>query len=236
MYKNIGKKIQVLSIVLSILCAVCLLAFGVLCLVAALDEMADPTLQEAGIQATVLCVVGALLCPFLFWVLYGFGALVTAAQSNAEDSREIKEMLRNALSEGLLSDEIARKSAQAQGKSFQQLLSQMQLQPAQPQAQTHAPVQRLVVEPTPSEPIVRKADAPKPVAAAEAPVETPAATPAQAPTTEKTPNESAATTASAVPVFETAEQPVAKPLHVAPATPISNATPLRPIGGNDEAF
>ena len=142
MYKNIGKKIQLLAMALAILSVAVFLGFGAACLAAALQEGVDETLKTAGVQGAVICFVIAALSPFLSFVLYGFGSLVAAAQKQAEDSREIKEMLRHALSEGCLSDEIARKVGQSQAKALQQLATQLQLA----QTPTNAPIQRPVVE------------------------------------------------------------------------------------------
>ena len=248
MFKNIGKKIQFVAILLAILCFVGFLAFGVLCLIPALEDGADETLKEAGIQAAIISVIAALLSPLTLLALYGFGSLVTAAEKQAEDSREIKEMLRHALSEGCLSDEIARKMGAVQLK----LQAQQQAQAAPKmmgQAYApHAPMQRPVQEPTPaaapapvaSAPVMPAPAAPAPVAfapiepAAPAPEATQAPEAAEIPTTPPSPVKTPTPAAPVAPVA-----PVAAPapaVRPKPAQPIAGAKPLQSLHDNDETF
>lgn len=232
MFKNIGKKIQFVAILLAILCFVCFLAFGVLCLIPALEDGTDETLKEAGIQAAIISGVAALLSPLTLLALYGFGSLVTAAEKQAEDSREIKEMLRHALSEGCLSDEIARKMGAVQLK----LQAQQQAQAAPKmmgQAYApHAPMQRPVQEPTPVAPTPV---APAPVEpAAPAPEAAQAPEAAEIPATPPSPVEMPTPAAPVAPVA-----PVAAPapaVRPKPAQPIAGAKPLQSLHDNDETF
>lgn len=231
MLKNVGKKIQFVAILLAILCFVGFLAFGVLCLIPALEDGADETLKEAGIQAAIISGVAALLSPLTLLALYGFGSLVTAAEKQAEDSREIKEMLRHALSEGCLSDEIARKMGAVQLK----LQAQQQAQAAPKmmgQAYApHAPMQRPVQEPTPVPPAPVT---PAPVASAPVEPEAPASEAAEAPVAEPSPVEMPTPVAPATPVAPVAAPaPVARPR---PAQPIAGAKPLQSLHDYDETF
>ncbi len=217
MFKNVGKKIQYIAIILAILFCAAFLGFGAACLAAALGEGVDETLKTAGMQGAGICLVLALLSPLFSFVLYGFGSLVIAAQKQAEDSREIKEMLRHALSDGCLSDEIARKTGQVQAKSMQQLTAQLQAQNAQAAAQAyHAPVQRLVEEPTAPQQEQQEQNEEAEEAPAQG-VETPAAQPA-APATPKAPKVQKA------------------PTPIRNAKPVASATPLRPIDPDEETF
>lgn len=264
MLKNIGKKIHFVAILLAALSFLALVAFGTLCLIAALEEGVDDILKSTGIQGAILSYVMALIAPLCCLPLYGFGSLVTAAEKQAEDNREMKEMLRHALSEGCLSDEIARKMGAVQLK-LQQAQAQAPAAPAaammgRPYA-TKAPVQRFVSEPV--APAAVTTPAPQPMAA---PVAEPVAPSAEAepeapsleaaPAMEPTPvqpvfeEEKAAVpqAVQAAPVEE-APAPVAQP--VAPVTPItaakpmarpiamapiSTAQPLKPIQDSEESF
>ena len=213
MFKNVGKKIQYIAIILAILFCAAFLGFGAACLAAALGEGVDETLKTAGMQGAGICFALALLSPLFSFLLYGFGSLVIAAQKQAEDSREIKDMLRQALSEGCLSDEIARKMGQVQAKSMQQLTAQLQAQGTQAAQAYHAPVQRLVEEPVaPQQEQTEEAE--------EAPaqsVETPAAQP-EAPAAPK------------------ASKVQKAPTPIRAARPVASATPLRPIDSDEETF
>lgn len=219
MFKNIGKKIQYIAIALAILFCAAFVGFGAACLLAALGDGVDETLKTAGLQGAGICFALALLSPAFSFVMYGFGALVTAAQKQAEDSKEIKEMLRHALSDGCLSDEIARKLGQVQAKSMQQLTAQLQAQAAQVVAQApKAPVQRLVEEPaaTQEEQQTEEEQQAEEEPVAEAAQDLPAAQPV-APTVAQAPK------APKAPIIRNAK-------------PVASATPLRAIGGDEETF
>lgn len=140
MFKNIGRSVRVLSLVLAGLCFIGFAVFGTLCLFAALGDGVDDTLKTAGIQAAIICYVLAVLTPFLQLITYGLGALIDAAQESAQDNKKIKEILQSTLVDGQLSAEIARKSAMALDNSL------ARLQTLIPQNE-NAPVQRPVVTP-----------------------------------------------------------------------------------------
>lgn len=242
MFKNVGKTIRILSVILAILCFVALLALGVFCLLRALADGVDETLKTAGIQGAVICGVAAVIVPWLFFALYGFGLVVTASEKQAEDEKEIKEMLRHALAEGLLSDEIARKTAQAQEKVLGRL--QMQAPQTAQNRGTQAPVQRFVTEPVEApaeEPEKRPAAVPEPVIAESAVEATAAEAPAETEDEIPTIQAEDAATAAETPTPAEAEKKTAPPAPrktTAPkkATPTATAQPLRPIGHDEETF
>lgn len=109
MYKNIGKKIHILAIVLAALTAAGFLAAAVVFLFAAFRAEAGTTVRAAGFEGAGVFLVLAVLSPLFSWVLYGFGSLVDASERQAEQNREIRDLLKKALSDGALSDEISRK-------------------------------------------------------------------------------------------------------------------------------
>ena len=238
MFKNVGKKIRVLSVVLAILSFAALAALCVFCLLRAMGDGVDETLKTAGIQGAVICGVAAVIAPWLFLIPYGFGLVVAAAEKQAEDEKEIKEMLRHALAEGLLSDEIARKTAQAQEKVLGRLI--VQAPQAAPKNGARAPVQRFVTEPveeTAEEPAEKTEVAAEPEIAAsveEAPAEEAVAEEAPAMQVEDlTP----APQAEAPAEVETKAPPAPKKTPVVKkATPTATAQPLRPIGHDEETF
>lgn len=141
MFKHIGRSLRVLSIVLAALCFLGFGAFGVLCLLAALENGVDETLKTAGLQAACISFALAILTPFLQLVTYGLGVLIDTQKEQAQDSKRVREILQASLADGLLSDEIARKSAVA----LSRVLPQIQVQAP---AATAAPVQRPVAQPT----------------------------------------------------------------------------------------
>ena len=217
MFKNIGKLIHTVALALAIVFFAAFVGFGIACLLAALAEGVDETLKTAGIQGAVICFVLAIVFPLFCTLVYGFGSLVIAAEEQAKDTKEMKEQLRVALADGMLSDEIARKNGQVLSKA----LSQIQLQA--PAAPTAAPVQRFVEEPVAaSEPVEEVEETVEPAQVEQAPVDAPA---------------EAAESAPAAPVeAPAATRPVARPA----ARPIkiarSGATPLRPIHNDEETF
>lgn len=143
MFKNIGRSVRVLALVLAGLCFVGFATLGALCLVAALGDGVDETLKKAGLQAAIISFALAVLTPFLQLVTYGLGVLIESARESAQESKRVRELLQSALADGQLSAEIARKNAITFGK----LLPLLQKQ-APEQAQTNAPVQRPVAQPT----------------------------------------------------------------------------------------
>lgn len=239
MFKNIGKTIQILAFALAGLCLVGFILFGLLCLQSAFEDGVTEALQTAGIQAAITSFVLAILSPFLMLILYGFGTLILTAQKQLQEAQKTNQMLYSALSEGLLSDEIARKCGMVQAK----LLSQVQTQAPQPKANAraeHAPVQRFVEEAPAATPVVAPApvcEKSAPVAVENAPIQeqnTPVAE--EVPVVEEAPVADTAPIVEEAPAAETvapaapAAPTYAKPVYARPATPISTAKPL----SNDE--
>lgn len=181
MYHNIGKKIHLLAIILAALFAVGFLAAAVVFLLAALRAEGGSASRAAGFEGAGVFLVLAALSPLCSWVLYGFGSLVDAAERQAEAQRDVRDIVKKALSDGALSDEVARKL----GNSLSRLTV------------AAAPAPRSGV--TPTRPVVRgsvkPAEAAKP--AAPAPVQTAEAAPVQkqedapAPVAEKEPEKPA---------------------------------------------
>lgn len=109
MYQNIGKKIHLLAIILAALCAAGFLAAAVVFLLAALRAEGGSASRAAGFEGAGLFLVLAALSPLCSWVLYGFGSLVDAAERQAEAQKDVRDIVKKALSDGALSDEVARK-------------------------------------------------------------------------------------------------------------------------------
>lgn len=236
MFSNIGKKIQLLALILAGLSFVACAALGALCLISALDAGVDEALRKAGIQAAVISFVLAFLLPVCFgWILYGFGEMVTASKKQADDTKEIRDMLHVSLSEGLLTDEVARKMGQVLLKLQQTQAQQAQAQaPQQAGQRFRAPVQRFVEEPVeqPAQPAYQPAPA-QPAyqpAAPAAPVAEPAPV---APAAPAAPVAEPAPTAPAQPAYQPAA-PVAPTYTVKPASAIGAARPLQ--NNDEEAF
>lgn len=225
MFKNIGKKIHFVAILLAALSFLAFVAFGTLCLIAALEEGVDDLLKSTGIQGAILSYVMALIAPLCCLPLYGFGSLVTAAEKQADDSREMKEMLRHALSEGCLSDEIARKMGAVQLKLQQQAQAQaapsMMGRPYAPQA----PVQRFVSEPAAPAAVTAPAPVASPVAESPVPVDQSPA-PAQESPEAVEGSPASAPIAPVVPTFE--EEKAAVPQAVQASAPVAqeSASPV----------
>ena len=242
MFKNIGKTLRVLAIVLAVLCFLGFAALGTLSLLAALEKGLSKELKTAGLQAAIICYALSILTPFLNLVLYGFGTLITAAQEQAQDSKRIKEMLQSALADGMLSEEIARKSAQAQTKLLAHVMAKSATSADKPQKPVRGPVQRLVSELN-NGPEEKLAQAARPIAeehpvqeSSASPVASePVAEPVQAPHTDE--ERSTESSAQEESVFAPAPAfiPV-KPVTTTPVTPIANATVLRPLSGDEETF
>ena len=226
MFKNIGRSVRVLALVLAGLCFVGFAVLGALCLVAALGDGVDETLKKAGLQAAIISFVLAVLTPFLQLVTYGLGVLIDSARENAQNSKRVRELLQSALADGQLSTEIARKNAITFGK----LLPLLQKQ-APEQAQTNAPVQRPVaqpttlpcVEPTPDE---EEENIEEEISVE--PIESAAAEIAQ------TPEERPKAQAKPAPVKPSPAKPA--PVKPAPVKPLAGTTAFRPLTDDIETF
>ena len=209
--KNIGRRIQILANLLAVLCVLSFLALGAIFLIKTVTAT-DATLLEAGIEGVIVCVVLAFLSPFLSWILYGFGTLIVTAEERLATERETKELLRAALSDGALSDEIARKIGQS--IKIAPAAAPAAGRPAQPVAR---PVQPAAAPaPTPAPVRVAPAPAPARVAPAPAPV-----TPAPAP-------------APAAPAPAAPAPARATPTPTAPTQP--TVQPLTPLNGNNKTY
>lgn len=213
MFKNIGKRIHTLAIILAILSLVGFLALTVVFLLSML-QAENQVLRTAGLQGTIICAVLAVLTPLFSWILYGFGTLVQNSEKQAENSREMKEMLRHALSEGALSEDISRKLAQAVAK---------------------------IAPPAPSN--GRPPQAARPVARPAAPVAPAAPVPPAAPVEPAAPVTPIAPVTPAAPVTPVApitnaedEVPVTPVAPVTPVTPTGFPSTVRPLGKNDQTF
>ena len=212
MLQNIGKYIRILAIVLAILSFLGFAALGTFFLLAALDDGVSYELRTAGIQAAVIGYVLCLLTPFLNLLIYGFGVLISTVQAQAEDSKKTREILQSALSDGLLAEEIARKSGQVQAI----LLSRMAAHATAPATQkvSRAPVQRPVKE----------AEAPQ-APAEEKPIPTQIARTEQAPVVEEAP------ATEQIPVKEApADAPFAD------ASSLEIPAFLQPLSADEETF
>lgn len=211
MYHNIGKKIHLLAIILAALFAVGFLAAAVVFLLAALRAEGGSASRAAGFEGAGVFLVLAALSPLCSWVLYGFGSLVDAAERQAEAQKDVRDIVKKALSDGALSDEVARKL----GNSLSKLTV------------AAAPAPRSGVAPT--RPVVRgsvkPAEAAKP--AAPAPVQTAEAAPVQkqedapAPVAEKEPEKPAIR-------FTAPSDSPAKPAP-APMTEEGTVSPIKPL-------
>lgn len=211
MYHNIGKKIHLLAIILAALFAVGFLAAAVVFLLAALRAEGGSASRAAGFEGAGVFLVLAALSPLCSWVLYGFGSLVDAAERQAEAQKDVRDIVKKALSDGALSDEVARKL----GNSLSKLTV------------AAAPAPRSGVAPT--RPVVRgsvkPAEAAKP--AAPAPVQTVEAAPVQkqadapAPVAEKEPEKPAIR-------FTAPSDAPAKPAP-APMTEEGTVSPIKPL-------
>ena len=220
MFKNIAKRIQTLAIILAVFFLVAFLALAVFFLYSML-QTEDETLRSAGLQGVIISVVLAAITPLLSWLIYGFGTLIQCAERQAETSRETRDLVRQALAEGALSDDLARKLGPVIAKAI----------PAAPTT-GYAPQQiaqplaaRPVTPPTPKAAPAPKAAPVKPAEPAEAAPVKPApkapAKSAEAPAVQKAPT---ATT-------EKATTPVATPTDLP-----STVQPLKPLGGSNKTY
>lgn len=207
MFKNIGKRIRLLAAILAIVTFVSFLALAVVFLVATL-RAEDATTRMAGIEGTILFVVLALFLPLFSWILYGFGTLVESGEKQAADTREMRDILKKALADGALSDEIARKTGMALAKITAATA------PRAGMAQTR-PVVRPTVTPQ-APPVMQPTATAAPFAAPVAPVTAPAA-PAAPVATPIAP--------AAEPVVPVTEPAFAEPAFAAPAPAMTPAAP-----------
>ena len=218
MFKNIAKRIQLLAVILAILLGVAFLALAVFFLYSMLNTD-DETLRSAGLQGVIISVVLAAVSPLFSWLVYGFGTLIQCAERQAENSRETRDMVRQALAEGALSEDLARKLGPVIAKA-------LPVTPATgyaPQQIAQAPIARPVTPPAPKAAPV-KAEAP----AKE--IEIPSPTAKEAPVKTEAPAPKAQTAAPTA----TTTTPV-KPVTLSGGIP-STAQPLKPLGGNKKTY
>lgn len=216
MFKNIAKRIQTLAIILAVFFLVAFLALAVFFLYSML-QTEDETLRAAGLQGVIISVVLAAITPLFSWLIYGFGTLIQCAERQAETSRETRDLVRQALAEGALSDDLARKlgpviakaipAAPTTGYAPQQVTQPLAARPVTPPTPKATPIKP--AEPAPAEAAPVK---PAPKAPAKA---------AEAPAVQKAPT---ATT-------EKATTPVATPTDLPPTV-----QPLKPLGGSNKTY
>lgn len=217
MYQNIGKKIHLLAIILAALCAAGFLAAAVVFLLAALRAEGGSASRAAGFEGAGVFLVLAALSPLCSWVLYGFGSLVDAAERQAEAQKDVRDIVKKALSDGALSDEVARKL----GNSLSKLTVAAAPASRSGVAPTRPVVRGSVKQTEAAKPAVPAQTAPAAEAAAAAPEkkESPAA-PA-APAAEKMPEKPAIQ-------FTAPSDAPAKPAP-APMTEEGTVSPIKPL-------
>ena len=217
MYQNIGKKIHLLAIILAALCAAGFLAAAVVFLLAALRAEGGSASRAAGFEGAGVFLVLAALSPLCSWVLYGFGSLVDAAERQAEAQKDVRDIVKKALSDGALSDEVARKL----GNSLSKLTVAAAPASRSGVAPTRPVVRGSVKQTEAAKPAVPAQTAPAAEAAAAAPEkkETPAAH--AAPAAEKTPEKPAIQ-------FTAPSDAPAKPAP-APMTEEGTVSPIKPL-------
>lgn len=217
MYQNIGKKIHLLAIILAALCAAGFLAAAVVFLLAALKAEGGSASRAAGFEGAGVFLVLAALSPLCSWVLYGFGSLVDAAERQAEAQKDVRDIVKKALSDGALSDEVARKL----GNSLSKLTVAAAPASRSGVAPTRPVVRGSVKQTEAAKPAMPAQTAPAAEAATAAPEkkETPAA-PA-APAAEKTPEKPAIQ-------FTAPSDAPAKPAP-APMTEEGTVSPIKPL-------
>lgn len=217
MYQNIGKKIHLLAIILAALCAAGFLAAAVVFLLAALRAEGGSASRAAGFEGAGVFLVLAALSPLCSWVLYGFGSLVDAAERQAEAQKDVRDIVKKALSDGALSDEVARKL----GNSLSKLTVAAAPASRSGVAPTRPVVRGSVKQTEAAKPAVPAQTAPAAEAATAAPEkkESPAA-PA-APAAEKTPEKPAIQ-------FTAPSDAPAKPAP-APMTEEGTVSPIKPL-------
>lgn len=217
MYQNIGKKIHLLAIILAALCAAGFLAAAVVFLLAALRAEGGSASRTAGFEGAGVFLVLAALSPLCSWVLYGFGSLVDAAERQAEAQKDVRDIVKKALSDGALSDEVARKL----GNSLSKLTVAAAPASRSGVAPTRPVVRGSVKQPEAAKPAVPAQTAPAAETATAAPEkkETPAAP--EAPAAEKTPEKPAIQ-------FTAPSDAPAKPAP-APMTEEGTVSPIKPL-------
>lgn len=218
MYQNIGKKIHLLAIILAALCAAGFLAAAVVFLLAALRAEGGSASRAAGFEGAGVFLVLAALSPLCSWVLYGFGSLVDAAERQAEAQKDVRDIVKKALSDGALSDEVARKL----GNSLSKLTVA-----AAPASRSGVAPTRPVVRGSGKQPEAAKPAVPAPAQtapaaeAAAAPEKKETAAAPEAPEAEKTPEKPAIQ-------FTAPSDAPAKPAP-APMTEEGTVSPIKPL-------
>ena len=116
LFKNIPHRIKVLAWILAILFFLGSLALSVLFVISAVT-CEDATLRMTGFKGAAFFFALALLLPLCTLPLYGFAEFLQSSEKQAEADREIKELLRVAIAEGALAEDIARKLSGALAKA-----------------------------------------------------------------------------------------------------------------------
>lgn len=217
MYQNIGKKIHLLAIILAALCAAGFLAAAVVFLLAALRAEGGSASRTAGFEGAGVFLVLAALSPLCSWVLYGFGSLVDAAERQAEAQKDVRDIVKKALSDGALSDEVARKL----GNSLSKLTVAAAPASRSGVAPTRPVVRGSVKQTEAAKPAVPAQTAPAAETATAAPEKKETTAAPEAPAAEKTPEKPAIQ-------FTAPSDAPAKPAP-APMTEEGTVSPIKPL-------
>lgn len=217
MYQNIGKKIHLLAIILAALCAAGFLAAAVVFLLAALRAEGGSASRTAGFEGAGVFLVLAVLSPLCSWVLYGFGSLVDAAERQAEAQKDVRDIVKKALSDGALSDEVARKL----GNSLSKLTVAAAPASRSGVAPTRPVVRGSVKQTEAAKPAVPAQTAPAAETATAAPEKKETTAAPEAPAAEKTPEKPAIQ-------FTAPSDAPAKPAP-APMTEEGTVSPIKPL-------
>lgn len=217
MYQNIGKKIHLLAIILAALCAAGFLAAAVVFLLAALRAEGGSASRAAGFEGAGVFLVLAALSPLCSWVLYGFGSLVDAAERQAEAQKDVRDIVKKALSDGALSDEVARKL----GNSLSKLTVAAAPASRSGVAPTRPVVRGSVKQTEAAKPAVPAQTAPAAETATAAPEKKETTAAPEAPAAEKTPEKPAIQ-------FTAPSDAPAKPAP-APMTEEGTVSPIKPL-------
>lgn len=217
MYQNIGKKIHLLAIILAALCAAGFLAAAVVFLLAALRAEGGSASRTAGFEGAGVFLVLAVLSPLCSWVLYGFGSLVDAAERQAEAQKDVRDIVKKALSDGALSDEVARKL----GNSLSKLTVAAAPASRSGVAPTRPVVRGSVKQTEVAKPAVPAQTAPAAETATAAPEKKETTAAPEAPAAEKTPEKPAIQ-------FTAPSDAPAKPAP-APMTEEGTVSPIKPL-------
>lgn len=217
MYQNIGKKIHLLAIILAALCAAGFLAAAVVFLLAALRAEGGSASRAAGFEGAGVFLVLAALSPLCSWVLYGFGSLVDAAERQAEAQKDVRDIVKKALSDGALSDEVARKL----GNSLSKLTVAAAPASRSGVAPTRPVVRGSVKQTEAAKPAVPAQTAPAAETATAAPEKKETTAAPEAPAAEKTPKKPAIQ-------FTAPSDAPAKPAP-APMTEEGTVSPIKPL-------